>query len=257
MIALKDIHVAFTVGDGARMRALDGIDLVIEDGAFVTLIGTNGAGKSTLLNVLAGTVDPTRGHLLVDGVDVTRTRDFQRATWLSRVFPDPRLGTCDQLTIEENLALALAKGKRRGIGRPLTSCERTMLKDRLADLGLGLEARLSTPARLLSSGQRQSLTVLMATLSQPRLLLLDEHVANLDPRTQANILTVTDTTIRRQGLAAIMVTHDVRHALDFGDRLIALKAGRIVLDVSGEAKASLKMADIDAVYGNERIAAVA
>ncbi|MEM8551235.1 MAG: ATP-binding cassette domain-containing protein [Pseudomonadota bacterium] len=257
MITLRDIHVAFTVGDGARMTALAGIDLTIGEGEFVTLIGTNGAGKSTLLNVLAGTVEPTRGQLAVDGVDVTRTRDFERAAWLSRVFPDPRLGTCDQLTIEENLALALTKGRRRGMGRPVSSADRAMLVRRLADLGLGLETRLSTPARLLSSGQRQSLTVLMATLSQPRLLLLDEHVANLDPRTQANILAVTDTTIRREALAAIMVTHDVRHALDFGDRLIALKGGRIVLDVCGDAKSSLTMPDIDAVYGEERMVAVA
>lgn len=257
MIALRSVHVAFTGGDGARMTALAGIDMTVDEGEFVTLIGTNGAGKSTLLNVLAGTVEPTRGHVEVDGTDVTRTKDFERAAWLSRVFPDPRLGTCDQLTIEENLALALTKGRRRGMVRPVSPNDRGMLRRRLADLGLGLETRLSTPARLLSSGQRQSLTVLMATLSRPRLLLLDEHVANLDPRTQATILSVTDTTIRREGLAAIMVTHDVRHALDFGDRLIALKAGRIVLDVSGEAKTSLTMTDIDAVYGEERVAAVA
>lgn len=257
MIALHDIYVAFAVGDGARMTALDGIGITIGEGEFVTLIGTNGAGKSTLLNVLAGTLEPTRGHLEVDGIDVTRTKDHERAAWLSRVFPDPRLGTCDQLTIEENLALALTKGRRRGMGRPLSPADRAVLNGRLADLGLGLETRLGTPARLLSSGQRQSLTVLMATLSRPRLLLLDEHVANLDPRTQANILAVTDATIRREGLAAIMVTHDVRHALDFGDRLIALKAGRIVLDVSGDAKKSLTMPDIDAVYGQERIVAVA
>ncbi|MEM6693409.1 MAG: ATP-binding cassette domain-containing protein [Pseudomonadota bacterium] len=257
MISLKHIQVGFDLGDGSRFQALSGIDLTIAEGEFITLVGTNGAGKSTLLNVLAGTVAPQKGKLLVDGNDVTNSDDFRRAAWLSRVFPDPRLGTCDLLTVEENLAIALSKTRPRRLGRPLKPTDRDMLRDRLAELSLGLEDRMSTQARLLSSGQRQSLTVIMATLGHPRLLLLDEHVANLDPRTAEKVLSLTDRTVRRQKLASVMVTHDVRHALTYGDRLLALKAGRVVLDVAGRDKAALELADIDQVYGDEGIAAEA
>ncbi len=257
MIRLANVSVSFTtVGEQRRVIALDRLDLAIPTGEFITLVGTNGAGKSTLLGVLAGTVPLATGGIEVDGEDVTTMPDFQRARWLARVFPDPRVGTCDLLTVEENLAIALTKSRRRGLRRPLTSADREMLKGRLAELNLGLEKRLHTPVHLLSSGQRQSITVLMATLATPKLLLLDEHVANLDPRTQATVLDLSDRTIRTLGLSAIMVTHDIRSALTYGDRLIALKGGKVILDVKGEDKARLTTADIDAVYAdNTRVAA--
>ena len=256
MIRLANITVQFTtIGEQRRVTALDRLDLTIPTGEFITLVGTNGAGKSTLLGVLAGTVPLTTGGIEVDGDDVTYMPDFQRASWLARVFPDPRVGTCDLLTVEENLAIALTKGRRRGLRRPLHSGDREMLRERLAELHLGLENRLNTPVHLLSSGQRQSITVLMATLATPKLLLLDEHVANLDPRTQATVLDLSDRTIRTLGLSAIMVTHDIRSALAYGDRLIALKDGRIILDVNGEDKAKLTTADIDAVYADRTLAA--
>lgn len=249
MIQLAHITVSFrTVGDQRLVTALDRLTLRIDDGEFITLVGTNGAGKSTLLNVLGGTVPLTTGGVEVDGEDVTSMPDFQRASWLARVFPDPRVGTCDTLTVEENLAIALSKGRRRDLSPALRRADREMFRERLAELNLGLESRLKTPAHLLSSGQRQSITVLMATLTTPKLLLLDEHVANLDPRTQRTVLELSDRTVRTLGLAAIMVTHDVRHALEFGDRLLALKDGRIILDARGAEKAALTPADINAVY---------
>jgi putative ABC transport system ATP-binding protein len=256
MIRLANATVSFTVtGEQRRFVALDMQNLTVRDGEFITLVGTNGAGKSTLLNVLAGTLPLNTGGLEVDGEDVTFMPDFQRARWLARVFPDPRVGTCDLLTSEENMAVALSKGRQRGLRPAISAADRELFRSRLAELGLGLEGRLKTPVHLLSSGQRQSITVVMATLATPKLLLLDEHVANLDPHTQAKVLDLSDRTIRSLGLSAIMVTHDVRHALQYGDRLIALKAGRIILDAAGEDKKSLVAADIDAVYRDDAQAA--
>lgn len=256
MIELKDVTVAFPAGAGSRpFLALNRLSLTIADGEYVTLVGTNGAGKSTLLNVLAGTVPLAGGRLLVDGRDVTSTPDHVRAQWLARVFPDPRVGTCDQLTVEENMAVALGKAGRRGLGPATDAASRALFAERLAELRLGLESRLKTPVNLLSSGQRQSITVVMATLTPPRLLLLDEHVANLDPRTQRTVMELSDRMIRSKGLSAVMVTHDIRHALDYGDRLVALKDGRVILDERGEAKRRLTPADVDAVYGDLHIPA--
>lgn len=252
MINLTNATVSFaTIGDKRQVKALAGINLVIPDGEFVTLVGTNGAGKSTLLNVLAGTVALTTGRMEVDGVDVSDVPDFQRAKWMARVFPDPRVGTCDLLTVEENLAIAASKGRCRGLGRALNAADRQMFSERLKELKLGLEGRMNTPMRLLSSGQRQSITVLMATLSTPKLLLLDEHIANLDPRTQTTVMELSDRTIRSMRLSAVMVTHDVQTALTYGDRLLALKDGRIILDAKGASKAALTVADIAAVYQDE------
>ena len=252
MIRLANATVSFTaVGEQRRFVALDALDLTIRTGEFITLVGTNGAGKSTLLNVLAGTLQLNTGGLEVDGEDVTYMPDFQRARWLARVFPDPRVGTCDLLTIEENMAVALSKDRRRGLRRAISTADRQLFRSRLAELGLGLESRLKTPVHLLSSGQRQSITVVMATLTTPKLLLLDEHVANLDPYTQSKVLDLSDRTIRNLGLSAIMVTHDVRHALLYGDRVVALKGGRIILDASGADKKALTPGDIDAVYRDD------
>jgi len=256
MIELKDITVSFaSVGQARPFVALDRLNLTIDDGEYVTLVGTNGAGKSTMLNVLAGTVPLAEGRILVDGRDVTDTTDFRRAEWLARVFPDPRVGTCDQLTVEENMAVAVGKLGRRGLQPANNAAQRKLFAERLAELNLGLESRLQTPVHLLSSGQRQSITVVMASLTQTRLLLLDEHVANLDPRTQKTVMDLSDRMIRSMGLAAVMVTHDVRHALEYGDRLIALKDGRVILDVSGAEKQRLTPADVDAVYEDLKIPA--
>lgn len=244
MIRIGSATVSFTtIGDQRKVTALDSLNLTIPDGQFVTLVGTNGAGKSTLLNVLAGTVKLSKGGMEVDGEDVTDVPDFQRAKWLARVFPDPKVGTCDMLTVEENLAIALSRADRQ------------MLIERLKALNLGLETRMKTPVHLLSSGQRQSITVLMAALSTPKLLLLDEHVANLDPRTQATVMELTDSTIKKMKLSAVMVTHDIRNALEYGDRLLALKAGRVILDASGAEKAALSVKDIEAVYQDDLVSA--
>lgn len=256
MIRIGSATVSFTtIGDQRKVTALDSLNLTIPDGQFVTLVGTNGAGKSTLLNVLAGTVKLSKGGMEVDGEDVTDVPDFQRAKWLARVFPDPKVGTCDMLTVEENLAIALSKGRRRGLGRALSRADRQMLIERLKALNLGLETRMKTPVHPLSSGQRQSITVLMAALSTPKLLLLDEHVANLDPRTQATVMELTDSTIKKMKLSAVMVTHDIRNALEYGDRLLALKAGRVILDASGAEKAALSVKDIEAVYQDDLVSA--
>ena len=254
MIELEQIKVTFPIAGQSRPYiALNNLDLSIEEGEYISVVGTNGAGKSTLLNILAGSLAPSRGRMRVDGKDVTDEPDFVRSRWLARVFPDPKVGTCDQLTIEENMAVALGRQDRRGLKRAVNSDQRRHFAERLAELNLGLESRMSMPVHLLSSGQRQSITVVMATLASNRLLLLDEHVANLDPRTQHTVMALSDRVVRERGISALMVTHDIHHALKYGERLIALKAGRVILDVRGQDKTSLTQSDLSAVYEDEAI----
>ena len=244
MITLTDCSKYFHRGSVNEVFALNRINLQIEEGDFVTVIGSNGAGKSTLLNCIAGCFLPDSGRILINNNDVTRWPEHRRARFISRVFQDPLLGTCPSATIEQNLALALLRGRRRGLRRGVKARDRQLFRDQLAQLGLGLEERLLDRAGLLSGGQRQALTMLMATMVRPEVLLLDEHIAALDPKTANQILSLTREIVVEQGLTALMITHNMHHAINFGNRLIMLHQGRIILDVYGEKKSSLTVEDL-------------
>ncbi|WP_421611780.1 ABC transporter ATP-binding protein [Agrobacterium tumefaciens] len=244
MISLSDIQVIFGRGTPLQKQALAKIDLTIEDGSFVTVIGSNGAGKSTLLGVLAGDVLPTAGKVMVGGVDVTRKTTASRAGRVARVFQDPLAGSCGALTIEENLALAASRGERRGLLPALGRGRRDFFRERIASLNLGLENRLKDRMDLLSGGQRQAVSLVMATLSGSDVLLLDEHTAALDPGMAEFVMELTRKVVSERKLTTLMVTHSMRQALDYGDRTIMLHAGEIVLDVSGESRKGLQVEDL-------------
>jgi len=244
MIGVSDIHVTFGAGTPLETKALDGVDLEIPTGQFVTVIGSNGAGKSTLLNVVTGDIRPQHGRIVVDGTDVTRWSAPRRARMVARVFQDPMAGTCEGLSIEENLALAAARGHGRGLAPALGADRREEFRETVARLGLGLEDRLGDRMGLLSGGQRQAVSLLMATLSGMKVLLLDEHTAALDPRTGAFVLDLTRQIVAELGLTVLMVTHSMRHALDCGDRTIMMHEGRIVFDVAGAERDGLDVPDL-------------
>ena len=244
MLTLKNITKIFNEGTQDEKRALDDLCLEVANGDFITIIGSNGAGKSTLLNAIAGTIEPDEGQLLVDGQDVTKWPDFQMAQYVSRVFQSPTMGTAGDMTIEENLCMAELRGKKRGLKWGVTKSRRSSYKDILKVLDLGLEERLKQSVGLLSGGQRQSLTLLMTTLTMPKVLLLDEHTAALDPRTATKVMDLTDSMVRENRLTTLMVTHNMSHALAHGNRLIMLHQGRIILDVGGAEKASLTVDDL-------------
>jgi putative ABC transport system ATP-binding protein len=233
-------------------RALSDVDLAIPAGQFVTVIGSNGAGKTTLLNALTGDVRPERGRVEVDGQDVTGWPAPARARLMARVFQDPLAGSCEALTIEENLAVAAARGRPRGLRPALNGALRERLRGRLARLGLGLEQRLSDRMGLLSGGQRQAVSLLMATLAPMKTLLLDEHTAALDPKTAEFVLELTREIVAEQRLTTLMVTHSMRHALDCGDRTIMLHEGRICFDVAGEERTGLDVPDLVALFAQVR-----
>ncbi|MEO3433842.1 ABC transporter ATP-binding protein [Inquilinus sp. CAU 1745] len=252
MIEVRDIHVTFGRGTPLETHALRGVDLMIPEGQFVTVIGSNGAGKSTLLNIVTGDVPVDGGKVLVDDTDVTGWSAPRRAGLVARVFQDPMAGTCEALSIEENLALAYARGRRRGLGRALDGNRRAFFRDHIAELGLGLEDRLGDRMGLLSGGQRQAVSLLMSTLAGMKILLLDEHTAALDPRTSAFVLDLTKRIVAEHGLTVMMVTHSMRHALDHGDRTIMLHEGRIVLDVSGTERSGLDVPDLLGLFSRVR-----
>lgn len=244
MLKLESICKTFNPGTINEKKALKSIDLHLKPGDFVTVIGGNGAGKSTMLNAVAGVWPVDEGSVVIDGVDVTGLAEHQRARYIGRVFQDPMTGTAPNMQIEENLALALRRGKRRGLRWGVTNAEREGYAEKLKTLGLGLEDRLTAKAGLLSGGQRQALTLLMATLQRPKLLLLDEHTAALDPQTAAKVLEISDTLIEQNQLTALMVTHNMKDAIRHGNRLIMMNEGRIIFDVSGEEKAKLTKEDL-------------
>lgn len=252
MIAAKNLHVTFGRGTPLEKHALRGVDLAIPSGQFVTVIGSNGAGKSTVLGGLAGDVIPERGTIAIDGTDVTRWNTPRRAGLVARVFQDPMAGTCATLSIEENMALAAARGRRRGLGAAVGSRQRAGFAERIAELGLGLENRLKDQMGLLSGGQRQAVSLLMATLAGSRILLLDEHTAALDPSTADFVLDLTRRIVVEHGLTTLMVTHSMRHALDYGDRTIMLHEGQVVLDVGGQERAGLDVPDLLAMFSRVR-----
>jgi putative ABC transport system ATP-binding protein len=257
VIRAKGLTATFNRGTPMETRALRGIDLEIPAGQFVTVIGSNGAGKSTLLNALTGDVVLQAGSVVVDGTDVTGWPPPRRAALLARVFQDPMAGTCEALTIEENLALASARGRPRGLRLALAGGVRETFRTRLKELGLGLEARLADKMGLLSGGQRQAVSLLMATLMPMKILLLDEHTAALDPKTAEFVLQLTDTIVKAQNLTTLMVTHSMRQALDHGHRTVMLHEGRIAFDVAGDARAGLDVPDLLALFSRVRGQALA
>ena len=249
MLELKHITKVFNPGTVNAKTALDDLSLTLNDGDFVTVIGGNGAGKSTMLGTVAGTVLPDSGTVTLDGIDLTHVPEYERAAYLGRVFQDPMMGTAADMLIEENLALAARRGQKRRLRWSMSNAERETYRELLRPLELGLEDRLSTKVGLLSGGQRQALTLLMASLKQPKLLLLDEHTAALDPKTAAKVLELSDRIVAENHLTTLMVTHNMRDAIAHGNRLIMMDAGRIVLDISGEDKKKLTVPDLLELFG--------
>lgn len=241
MLEVKQVYKTFNPGTINEKTALNGLSLTLADGDFVTVIGGNGAGKSTLLNAVAGVWPIDSGSISIDGVDVTRLPEYKRAPYIGRVFQDPMLGTAATMQIEENLALAMRRGKPRTLRSGITRSEREEYREMLKVLDLGLEDRLTAKVGLLSGGQRQALTLLMATLQKPKLLLLDEHTAALDPKTAAKVLDTTERIVQRDRLTTLMITHNMRDAIVHGNRLIMLYEGRVVIDISGEEKKKLSV----------------
>jgi len=239
MLELIDVCKTFNPGTVNEKVALDGLNLHLKRGEFVTVIGGNGAGKSTLMNSVAGVYGVDSGKIMIDGQDVTHLPEYKRAQFIGRVFQDPMMGTAATMQIEENMALAARRGQRRGLLPGITAKEREQYRERLKILGLGLEDRMTAKVGLLSGGQRQALTLLMAAMQRPKLLLLDEHTAALDPKTAAKVLEVTTQIIEKDNLTTLMITHNMRDAIAYGDRLIMMYNGRIVVDVAGEEKKKL------------------
>ena len=244
MLELKNIYKTFNPGTVNEKRALQGLNLSLADGDFVTVIGGNGAGKSTMLNIISGAYSVDEGSISIGGVDVTKLPEYKRAPYIGRVFQDPMMGTAATMQIEENLALAARRGQRRGLRTGISRAEREQYRDLLKILDLGLEDRLTSKVGLLSGGQRQALTLLMATLKKPQLLLLDEHTAALDPKTAAKVLSATEQIVRRDNLTTLMITHNMRDAIAHGNRLVMLYDGRVVVDVRGEEKRRLTVEDL-------------
>ena len=248
MLDIKHLSKTFFPGTVNEKKALTDVNLHMEPGDFITIIGGNGAGKSTLLNSIAGVFPIDGGQILIDGVDVSKMPEHKRARYIGRVFQDPMMGTAAGMMIEENLAIASRRGKTPGLSWALKDSDRERFREMLKELDLGLEDRLTSRVGLLSGGQRQALTLLMAAMNQPRILLLDEHTAALDPKTAEKVLNMTQKVIARDHLTSLMITHNMRDTLRFGNRLIMMNAGRIVVDVNAEEKAKLTIPDLLALF---------
>lgn len=244
MLEIKDVFKTFNTGTVNEKRAINGLELTLAPGDFVTVIGGNGAGKSTMLNLIAGVFPPDEGLIRLNGFNLTKLPEHKRARFLGRVFQDPMMGTASTMGIEENLALAFRRGKSRTLRASISGSEREMYHEKLKTLGLGLEDRMTSKVGLLSGGQRQALTLLMATLKKPDLLLLDEHTAALDPKTAAKVLGLTEEIVARDDLTTLMITHNMKDAIRYGNRLIMMDAGRVVVDISGEEKKNLTVQDL-------------
>ena len=244
MLEVQNVHKAFNAGTINEKTALCGVNLSLEDGDFATVIGGNGAGKSTLLNAVAGVWPIDSGKILIDGVDVTRLPEFRRASYIGRVFQDPLMGTAASMWIEENMALAMRRGQKRTLRPGITNAEREKYREMLASLGLGLENRMTSKVGLLSGGQRQALTLLMASMKKPKLLLLDEHTAALDPKTAAKVLATTDRIVEKDHLTTLMITHNMKDAIAHGNRLLMMHEGRVIFDIHGEEKKKLTVEDL-------------
>jgi len=252
MLDLSNITKTFFPGTVNERKALRGVELHLAPGEFVTVIGSNGAGKSTILNMVSGKLRPDTGSVVIDGTDVTKLADFQRAKYIGRVFQDPMAGTAPTMSIEQNMAMALERGKRRGLALGVTKAKRERFAEELKSLELGLENRLKAKVGLLSGGQRQALSLLMATFSGPKILLLDEHTAALDPRIAAFVLDLTRKLVAEGGLTALMVTHSMRQALDCGTRILMMHEGRVVLDIAGAERRAMDVPDLVALFERVR-----
>lgn len=244
MLELKGINKTFNPGTINEKKAIVNLDLSIKEGDFITVIGSNGAGKSTVLNLISGVIPIDSGKLILEDKDITNMKEYKRAAFLGRVFQDPMLGTAGNMMLEENLAMANRRGKRRGLHWGIADKERSLFQEKLKTLDLGLEDRLKAKVGLLSGGQRQAVTLLMATLQHPKLLLLDEHTAALDPKTAAKVLEVTDNLVQNSHLTTLMITHNMRDAIRLGNRLIMMNQGKIIYDVEGEEKKNLTVEDL-------------
>jgi len=248
MLKISGVEKTFNPGTINEKKALNGIDLTLNEGDFVTVIGGNGAGKSTLLNMIAGVYPVDCGKITIDGIDVTKLPEHKRAKYIGRVFQDPMNGTAADMQIVENLALAARRGKARGLQAGVLRKEKEYYAKTLKELDLGLETRLTSKVGLLSGGQRQAITLLMATLQKPKLLLLDEHTAALDPKTAKKVLELTERIVEKDNLTTIMITHNMKDAINIGNRLIMMNDGKIIYDVSGEEKKALTTADLLAKF---------
>ena len=244
MLKINNIVKVFNAGTVNEKVALNGLNLHLEEGDFVTVIGGNGAGKSTMLNAVAGVFQVDQGSIIIDGIDVTKLPEHKRAKYIGRVFQDPMTGTAATMQIEENLALAKRRGQKRSLKPGITKAEREEYRELLKILDLGLEDRLTSKVGLLSGGQRQALTLLMASLVKPKLLLLDEHTAALDPKTAAKVLEATEKIVNRDHLTTLMITHNMKDAIAHGNRLIMMKDGQVILNISGEEKKKLTVEDL-------------
>lgn len=244
MLKIENIRKVFNPGTINEKVALDGVDLTLEEGEFVTVIGGNGAGKSTTLNAVAGVWPVDSGKIYIGGEDVTKLPEHRRAQYLGRVFQDPMTGTATTMSIEENMAIAARRGKSRGLRWGITKAEREKYREMLSTLHLGLEDRLTSKVGLLSGGQRQAITLLMASIQKPKLLLLDEHTAALDPKTAAKVLEISDQIISENHLTAMMVTHNMKDAIAHGNRLIMMHEGKVILNIAGEDKKKLTVGDL-------------
>ncbi len=250
ILQLRGVRKVFARGTIDEVKALDGIDLAVYERDFVTIIGSNGAGKSTLLNIVAGVYPPERGgRVVIGGVNVTNLKEYKRAAYVGRVWQQPEAGTARNLSIEENLSLALLRGQPRGLKLAINRQRRQLFREALAVLGLGLEDRLNTPVGTLSGGQRQALALVMATISRPTILLLDEHIATLDPKTAQTVLQLSDMIIEREKMTAIMVTHNMEIALNYGNRLVMMHKGRIIVDIGEKDKKTLSVGDLVTAFG--------
>ena len=261
MLEIKNVYKTFNAGTVNQKVALNGLNLTLEDGDFVTVIGGNGAGKSTMLNAVAGVWPVDMGKILIDGKDITRLSEHKRAKYIGRVFQDPMMGTAATMGIDENLALARRRGQPRTLRAGITAKERAEYREMVKELALGLEDRMTSKVGLLSGGQRQAITLLMATLQKPRLLLLDEPAAALAPKTAAKVRSLSDKIVHEHNLTTLMITHNMKDAIRYGNRLIMMYDGHIVYDVRGEEKANLKVSDLlarfekvsDGEFANDRM----
>lgn len=244
LLRLKNIHKVFNYGKVNENHALNGVDLTLKESDFLTIIGSNGAGKSTVLNMVAGTYYPEIGEITINGIDVSKWPTHKRASFVGRVFQDPLMGTAAEMTIEENLSLAYLRGKNRGLKLGLNKNRRKKFKNILSWLELGLEDRLEDAVKLLSGGQRQALTLLMATLGKPKILLLDEHTAALDPKTADQIIEITQRIVKKNSLTVLMVTHNMKQALEMGNRTIMMDKGQVILDLQGEEREDMSVNDL-------------
>lgn len=248
MLKIENVYKTFNPGTINEKKALTGVELTLNEGDFVTVIGGNGAGKSTILNMIAGVYPVDAGKIWIDDTEVTDLPEHKRAKYLGRVFQDPMTGTAGDMNIEENLAIAARRGKKRFLGWGITGKEKENYKEQLKMLDLGLEERMTAKVGLLSGGQRQALTLLMASLKKPKLLLLDEHTAALDPKTAKKVLDLTEEIVARDHLTTLMITHNMKDAIRLGNRLIMMHEGKVIYDVSGEEKKNLKVADLLAKF---------